>query len=91
MPSADNPVGRAVLVAGETIVPGGSHLLKGDIRQGLIYLVAGNLARAIFGGPGVALVAADSFTKATTGARLTDHLLGGGGTPAPPPAPAREI
>ena len=70
----DEPVGNAVIVAGETIIPGIAHFLKGDVREGLRYGILGIAARAMYGLPGLALVAASSYTKATTGRRLIDHL-----------------
>lgn len=82
MPSKDSNIGRAALFAGETIVPGGSHLLKGDFKNGFLYLLAGNFARAVFGGPGLALVATDSYLRATSGTRLKSLLLDGGAAEA---------
>lgn len=67
-------VKRSLQFASEAVVPGGSNLLNGDFKSAGIYLVAGAVARAIFGWPGVLFVAANSFTKARTGRSLIDHL-----------------
>lgn len=65
--------------ASELVVPGGSNLVEGNLVQGGIYVVLGLVARSIFGLPGVIAVSADSFTKATTGRHIYEHLgLGGG-------------
>ncbi len=67
-------VQSAVSFAGEAVLPGGSNLLKGDLKQGGLHLLAGILARSAFGVPGVLLVSANSFVKATTGRQLYEHL-----------------
>lgn len=65
--------------ASELVVPGGSNLVEGNLVQGGIYVVLGLVARSVFGLPGLVAVSADSFTKATTGRHLYEHLgLGGG-------------
>jgi hypothetical protein len=65
--------------ASELAVPGGSNLVGGNLVQGGIYVVLGIVAKSIFGLPGLIAVSADSFTKATTGRHLYEHLgLGGG-------------
>lgn len=64
----------AAQFAAETLIPGGSNAVKGDLKAAGIYAVAGLAARAAFGVPGLILVSADSFIKATTGRHLTQHL-----------------
>jgi hypothetical protein len=65
---------NAVAFGGESIVPGGSNFVKGDLKAGGIYAVAGLAARYTFGLPGLLLVSASSFTKAVTGRHLHEHL-----------------
>lgn len=60
--------------AGEVVVPGGSNLIKGDFKQGGIHAALGLLAKIWFGLPGLALVSADSFTKAVSGQHLFELL-----------------
>ncbi|HEX4274043.1 MAG TPA: DUF6072 family protein [Bryobacteraceae bacterium] len=73
--------------AAETLVPGGANIVKGDLKNAGIYAAIGLAARFTFGLPGLLLVSADSFTKATTGRRITEHLgLWQHETPAQPPA-----
>lgn len=68
------PLRNAILFATETLVPGGSNLIKGDLRQGLIHAAGGAVARSLFGLPGIILVGANSFVRATTGRHLHDIL-----------------
>ncbi len=60
--------------ASELVIPGGSNLVNGDLKQGGIHVALGIVAGALFGVPGLIAVAANSFTKATTGRHLTEHL-----------------
>ncbi|HEY9285662.1 MAG TPA: DUF6072 family protein [Pyrinomonadaceae bacterium] len=76
----------AVRFASEYVVPGGSHIVKGDYKQAGLHVVAGFAAKYFFGVPGLLLVSANSIVKAKTGRHIHEHLnLGGGGasdTPA---------
>jgi hypothetical protein len=60
--------------ASELIVPGGSNLAEGNFVQGGIHVVLGLIARSVFGLPGLIAVSANSFTKATTGRHIHEHL-----------------
>jgi hypothetical protein len=60
--------------ASELVIPGGSNLINGDYKAAGIHAVLGCIAGALFGTPGLVLVAANSFTKATTGRSLVEHL-----------------
>lgn len=71
---SNDSVKLAVSVVGETLVPGGAHLVKGDFGQAGLHLVLGFAARSLFGLPGLALVSANSLVKAKTGRHLTEHL-----------------
>ena len=71
---SQDAVKLAASFAGETLVPGGANLLRGDIVQGGLHVVLGFAARSLFGLPGLALVSANSLVKATTGRHLTEHL-----------------
>lgn len=77
MANEDNTIQNAVKLAGEYILPGGSNLLNGDIKQGAIHAILGLAARAAFGLPGLLLVSANSYSKATTGRHLTENLTRG--------------
>lgn len=69
-----SPVGAlkgAALFASEAIIPGGSNLVNGNIKEGLLYAAVGTFAKAVFGLPVALLVSASSFTKSTTGKHLT--------------------
>ncbi|MGB8508922.1 MAG: DUF6072 family protein [Pyrinomonadaceae bacterium] len=86
---ANDTVKRTVQFASEYLVPGGSNLIQGDIKQGGLHVALGFLARAAFGVPGLLVVSANSFTKAVTGRHLYEHLgLVSSSTPAPPPPAA---
>ena len=69
-----DPLHVSVDFASELIVPGGSNLVEGNFKQGAIHAVLGLVARSMFGLPGLILVSANSFTKATTGRHLHEHL-----------------
>jgi hypothetical protein len=69
-----NPVKTGIKFAGEYVVPGGSNLVKGDLKQAGLHAVAGLVARVAFGLPGLLLVSVNSLTKATTGRHLYEHL-----------------
>ncbi|MBB3033832.1 DUF6072 family protein [Alteriqipengyuania lutimaris] len=64
----------ATSYAGEALVPGGAHLVRGNLKQGGLHLVVGLAARTMFGLPGLALVSANSLVKAQSGRHLTEHL-----------------
>jgi hypothetical protein len=71
---ASVPLKNAISFASEAIIPGGSNLVKGDLKQAAIHGAVGLMAKSLFGLPGLILVTANSFVKATTGAHLHDHL-----------------
>ncbi len=80
-----------VQLASEVVLPGGSNLIKGDFVNGGIYAMLGLAARAMFGLPGLVLVCASSFAKATTGQNLLEAIrLPNTTTPPPEPPPARQ-
>ncbi|HVF55641.1 MAG TPA: DUF6072 family protein [Pyrinomonadaceae bacterium] len=68
------PVKTGVQFASEVLIPGGSNLINGDFKTAGIHAAIGLAAGAIFGLPGILLVSANSFTKATTGSSLLTHL-----------------
>ncbi len=79
MPSAtDNlqTVKTGLQFASEVVIPGGSHLVNGDLKQAGIHAALGILAGAVFGPVGVIVVAANSFARATTGHHLYESLQG---------------
>ena len=82
-----NPINNAVSLVSEILVPGGSHLVKGDIVGGIVHAAAGVVATAIWGLPGRVVVKASSYSKATTGKRLYEHVLGALQKDEPAPAP----
>jgi Family of unknown function (DUF6072) len=69
-----NPVAAGLEFASEIMVPGGSNLVKGDLLQAGIHFVLGYVAKAAFGLPGLALVSANSVTKALTGNHLIEYI-----------------
>ena len=68
------PLKSSAKLASEYILPGGSNLVAGDFVQGGIHVVLGLIARSVFGLPGLIAVSANSFTKATTGRHIHEHL-----------------
>lgn len=63
-----------VAFASELVIPGASNLLNGDYKQAGIHALLGVVAGTLFGVPGLIAVAANSFTKATTGRSLIEHI-----------------
>lgn len=78
------PLKTGLQFASEVVIPGGSNLVNGDFSQGALHFGLSILARALLGGPGLLLVAANSFTKATTGHHIHEALNLGGRTPDKP-------
>jgi uncharacterized protein DUF6072 len=60
--------------ASEAVIPGGSNLIAGNYKQAAIHAGLGLLAGAFFGPLGVLAVAANSFTRATTGHHMYEAL-----------------
>ncbi|MBW8874175.1 MAG: hypothetical protein JF614_04370 [Acidobacteria bacterium] len=65
---------RGLKLAGETVAPGASLLLDGEVASGVAHLVVGTLARMAFGPVGVLLVAADSYSKSVSGKSLLEQF-----------------
>jgi hypothetical protein len=83
-----NPVAASLNIASELIMPGGSNLLKGNFVQAGVHFILGYAAKLAFGAPFMALVSANSLTRAMTGHHLAEHLEMAGRLPAPVvPAP----
>jgi hypothetical protein len=68
------PGGVVVGVVSEAIVPGGSHLIKGDFATGAAHLVLGIAAGLALGPLGVLGVKALSLAKSTTGESPLDRV-----------------
>ncbi|MCA9689246.1 MAG: hypothetical protein KC636_06525 [Myxococcales bacterium] len=60
-------VTNGVRLVGDLALPGASQLLDGHIGEGIGRTIAGFAARALMGPVGWLLVAADSYSKTTTG------------------------
>jgi hypothetical protein len=67
-------IGRGLRILGETRVPGASQILDGKLKSGVFHIIAAVAARALIGGVGVALVAADSYSKSTSGKGLLERV-----------------
>ena len=83
MPNAtDNlqTVKTGLQFASEAVIPGGSHLINGDLKQAGIHAALGLVAGAVFGPVAVLVIAANSFARATTGQHLYESLQGPGTT-----------
>jgi hypothetical protein len=76
------PVKEGAAVASELLVPGGSNLIKGDLKQAGLHAALGFALKMYLGVPGLLLVSANSFVKARTGHHLHEHLGLGGNTVA---------
>lgn len=72
------PLKTGLQFASEVVIPGGSNLVSGEFSQGALHFGLSILAGALFGGPGILLVAANSFAKATTGHHIYESFNLGG-------------
>lgn len=75
MAKIDNaPIKTGLQFASEVVIPGGSNIIAGNYKQAAIHVGLGILAGAFFGLPGLIVVAANSFTRATTGHHIHEGL-----------------
>ncbi len=66
---------KGLKLLGETLLlPGSSLLIDGKVKKGALHAGAGILAGALFGGPAVILVAANSLSLSLTGKSLPSKL-----------------
>lgn len=67
-------INNGVKLVGETMLPGASLLLDGNLVNGAAHAAVG-VAAATFVAPwAVLLVVADSFSKSVSGKNLWDHI-----------------
>ncbi|MDX6528663.1 MAG: hypothetical protein QOH41_953 [Blastocatellia bacterium] len=78
--SVVQPLKTVAQLASEFVlpVPGGSNLINGDFKNAGLHAVLGLAAGALFGPIGVIAVGVNSFSKATTGRNLYEHLNSAG-------------
>jgi hypothetical protein len=69
-----SPMGVGLGAITELVVPGGSNLIKGDLKEGGIHLLLAWAAGALLGPLGVLAVRANSLAKATTGRGMIEQL-----------------
>jgi hypothetical protein len=62
-------------VADIGVLPGASLLAEGDIKSGTLHVVAGVLARSLFGPIGWVAVGADALSLSVTGRHLHQHFF----------------
>lgn len=67
-------IANGAKLVGESMLPGASLMMDGNLKNGAVHAVIGFGARALLGPAGVALVAADSFSKSLTDKYLWDHV-----------------
>ncbi len=72
--NTDKTVPNAVKLVGDSIIPGSSLLIDGQLLAGAGHFLVGGLARTALGPLGFALVAANSYVRSTTGQGLLKHL-----------------
>jgi hypothetical protein len=82
---ANQVVENGVKLVGETLLPGTSLMIDGNIKDGLAHAALGLLARAALGPVAWFAIAADSYSRSVTGKGLIDNLSSGSlATPATP-------
>lgn len=67
-------VNNGVKLIGETMLPGASLLLDGNLVNGAAHVAVGAAAAAFVAPWAVLLVVADSFSKSVSGKNLWDHV-----------------
>lgn len=72
----DQVVNGAKFVADFTVLPGSSLLVDGKILEGGAHTIVGFVATRAIGPIGWILVAANSYSKSTSGVSLYEHLSG---------------
>ncbi len=72
--NTDKTVPNAVKLVGDSIIPGSSLLIDGQLLAGAGHFLVGGLARTALGPLGFALVAANSYVRSTTGQGILKHL-----------------
>lgn len=65
---------NGVKLVGETMLPGASLLMDGNVVQGAAHLAVGAAAAAFVAPWAVVLVVADSFSKSVSGKHIWDHI-----------------
>ena len=84
---ANQVVENGVKLVGESLLPGSSLMMDGDIKNGLAHAALGLLARAALGPVAWFAVAADSYSRSVTGKGLIGHLASASSAPPAPAAP----
>ena len=67
-------INNGVKLVGETMLPGASLLLDGNLLNGAAHVAVGAAAAAFVAPWAVLLVVADSFSKSVSGKNLWDHV-----------------
>ena len=66
---------KVVKLIGETVLPGASLVLDGDIKNGAFHLLGGVLGAMIIGPVGWFYAAADSYSQSNTGKHFHQHFF----------------
>ena len=72
MSEGSQQLANGVKLVGETILPGTSLLMDGNVKSGAAHAVTGLVARALVGPVGWGLIAANSFSKSVSNKGLLD-------------------
>ena len=67
-------INNGIKLVGETMLPGASLLLDGNLVNGAAHVAVGAAAAAFVAPWAVLLVVADSFSKSVSGKNLWDHV-----------------
>ena len=67
-------INNGIKLVGETMLPGASLLLDGNLVNGAAHVAVGAAAAAFVAPWAVLLVVADSFSKSVSGKNLWDHI-----------------
>ena len=73
---ADQLVNGAKIVGDVAFMPGTSLLVDGEILEGGTHAIVGHVAMRLIGPVGWVLVAANSYSKSSSGLNLYEHVSG---------------
>jgi hypothetical protein len=74
MSDSNNTIVNGVKLVGESMLPGASLLLDGNLVNGAAHVAVGAAAAAFMAPWAVVLVVADSFSKSVSGKNLWEHI-----------------
>lgn len=73
---ADQALNGVKIISDVAVLPGSSLLVEGKILEGSAHAIVGHVAMRLIGPVGWVLVAANSYSKSSSGLGLYEHVSG---------------